>query len=86
MRAEWSASSIFARQVIRPSCMIAESRRLESLSVADDGMFYDSDGDGESGGLPGTVRRIIESGPDSRVDDVQEVPNTPALRFAQPVF
>ena len=35
---------------------------------------------------PWTVRRIIESGPGSRVDDVQEVPQRPFLRFTQPVF
>ncbi len=94
MQTEWSASSTFARRVIRPSRMIAESGRLsqsvryegyktrveplcrvlESQSVADDGMFYDSSGDDESDWLPWTVRRIIESGPGSRVDDVQEVP------------
>ena len=93
MRDEWSASSTFARKVIRLSRMIAESARLgqsvryedykarvkllcralESLSVAEDGVFYDSSGDDESDWLPWTVRRIIESGPGSRVDDVQEV-------------
>ena len=94
MRAESSASSTFARKVIRPSRMIAESgrlsqsvryedckarvellcRALESLSVADDGVFYDSAGDDESDWPPWIVRRVIESGPGSRVHDVQEVP------------
>ena len=44
-------------------------RALESLSVADDGVFYDSAGDDESDRPPWTVRRIIERGPGSRVDD-----------------
>ena len=34
-------------------------RALELLSVADDGVFYDSSGDDESDWLPWTVRRII---------------------------
>ena len=49
-------------------------RALELLSVADDGVFYDSTGDGESDWPPWTVQRVIESGPGSRLDDVQEVP------------
>ena len=49
-------------------------RALELLSVADDGVFYDSAGDDESDWPPWTVRLVIESGPGSRVDDVQEVP------------
>ena len=49
-------------------------RTLDLLSVADDGVFYDSAGDDESGWPPLTVRRIIVSGPGSRVDGVQEVP------------
>ena len=89
MRAEWSASSTFARNIIRPSPMIAKSGRLsqsvryedykarvelqcpaqESLSVADDGVFYDSAGDDESDWPPWIVRQIIESGPGSRVDE-----------------
>ena len=49
-------------------------RALELLSVADDGVFYDSAGDDESDWPPWAVRLVIESGPGSRVDDVQEVP------------
>ena len=41
-------------------------RALELLSVADDGVFYDSAGDDESDWPPWTVRRVIESGPGSR--------------------
>ena len=94
MREERSASSAFARKVIRPSRMIAGSgrpsqsvrcedykarielhcRALEPLSVAAEGVFYDPAGNDESDWLPWTVRRVIESGPGSRVDDVQELP------------
>jgi hypothetical protein len=45
-------------------------RALELLSVADDGVFYDSAGDDESDWAPWTVRLVIESGPGSRGEDV----------------
>ena len=41
-------------------------RALELLSVADDGVFYDSAGDDESDWAPWTVRLVIEGRPSSR--------------------
>ena len=49
-------------------------RALEILSVADDGVFYDSASDDESDWPPWTVQRVIGSGPGGKVEDVQEVP------------
>ncbi len=68
---DWSQS---VRYEDYRACVELLCRALELLSVADDGVLYDSSGDDESDWLPWTVRRIIESGPGSRVHDVQEVP------------